>query len=58
MNPHALTDLPPGMLGQLRHSLNAESTQTIGGLLPGERSFVLAVALVAACAAFVLALHA
>ncbi|NRF72360.1 hypothetical protein HLB44_35820 [Aquincola sp. S2] len=57
MIPHVLTDLPPGMLGQLHHTIVSEPGTPAGGMLPGERSLVWAVVLVAACAAVVLCLH-
>lgn len=55
MNPHALTD--PSMTLPLNFTLNAPASPAVPAWLTGERTLVVAVGLVALCAALVLCLH-
>jgi hypothetical protein len=55
MNPQALPD--PSMTLPLGFTLNAPAVPTVPAWLSGERTLVLAVGLVALCAALVLCLH-
>ena len=55
MNPHALPD--PSMTLPLNFTLNAPAVPAVPAWLSGERTLVLAIGLVALCAALVLCLH-
>ena len=55
MNPHALSD--PSMTLPLGFPLNAPAVPAVPAWLTGERTLVVAIGLVALCAALVLCLH-